>query len=404
MPHLSRCSEEGATRSAPLVAEIVRAHGPDFQRTHLLTPDQGRTLRAIAACRTAVLGGHLDVCLACGYSRPSYNSCRNRHCPTCQGKASAAWVEARMQRVLPTPYFHLVFTLPEQLRPLVHRNRRRLFALLFEAAAATLLTLATDPKHLGATIGITAVLHTWTRDLSFHPHLHCVVTGGGLAPGGDHWIASTYSRFLFPVQVMSALFRGKFMAGVVRLYERGELDLGGPLESLRDPEAFGLLKDSLYRKRWVVYAKQPFGGPQQVFSYLGLYTHRVAISNRRVLAVDQNTVRFRTKGAKAVTLAHPEFLRRLVHHVLPKGFVKIRHYGLLAPRHADTKLETARRLLGDSAPAADSLTRATSPGPDEPRDPEPVSDSPRCPLCGDSVLLRLPLPAQRPPPPAESRP
>jgi hypothetical protein len=398
VPHPSSCIEEGATRPAPLIAELVRAHGPDFQRTHVLTPDQGRTLRAIAACRTAALGGHLDVCLACGYSRPSYNSCRNRHCPTCQGKAAAAWVEARMQRVLHTPYFHLVFTLPELLRPLIHRNRRRLFALLFEAAAETLLTLASDPKHLGATIGITAVLHTWTRDLSFHPHLHCVVTGGGLGPGGEHWIASTYSRFLFPVQVMSALFRGKFMAGVVRLYERGELDLDGPLESLRDPEAFGLLKDSLYRKRWVVYAKQPFGGPQQVFSYLGLYTHRVAISNRRILAIDQTSVCFTTKGVKTVTLAHAEFLRRLVHHVLPRGFVKIRHYGLLAPRHADAKLETARRLLGHSAPATDSLTHATSSRPDESTNPELAFDSARCPRCEQGHLLRLALPAQRPPP------
>jgi Putative transposase/Transposase zinc-binding domain len=403
VPHPSSCVEERAPRPAPLVADIVRAHGPDFQRTHVLTPGQGRTLRAIAACRTAALGGHLDVCLACGYSRPSYNSCRNRHCPSCQGKASAAWVEARMQRVLPTPYFHLVFTLPEQLRPLVHRNRRRLFDLLFKAASQTLLTLAADPKHLGATIGITAVLHTWTRDLSFHPHLHCVVTGGGLAVDAEHWIASPYSRFLFPVQVMSALFRGKFLAGLVRLYERDELDLGGPLESLRDPEVFQLLKDSLYRKRWVVYAKRPFGGPEQVFSYLGLYTHRVAISNRRILAVDRETVRFTTRGQKTATLAHTEFLRRLVLHVLPKGFVKIRHYGLLAPRHADAKLEAARRLLGASAPATYTRPAAISPVPNVPDDAAPACDPPRCPLCAEGLLLRLPLPAQRPPP-AKSRP
>jgi hypothetical protein len=397
--HPSSCVEEGATRPTFLVADIVRAHGPEFQRTHVLTPDQRRALHAIAACRTAALGGHLDVCPACGYRRPSYNSCRNRHCPTCQGKASIAWVEARMQRVLPTPYFHLVFTLPEQLRLLVHRNRKRLFDLLFEAATQTLLTLAADPKHLGALIGITAVLHTWARDLGFHPHLHCVVTGGGLAQTGERWIASPRSRFLFPVQVLSALFQGKFMAGLVRIYQRGELNLGGPLDSLRDPDVFRLLKDSLYRKRWVVFAKQPFGGPKQVFSYLGLYTHRVAISNRRILAIESDTVRFRTRGKKTVTLAHAEFLRRLVLHVLPKGFVKIRHYGLLAPRHADTKLETARSILGDNEPSTSTPPTTTSTTSSSANEAEYASDSPHCPLCAHAPLLRLPIPAQRPPPP-----
>jgi putative transposase/transposase-like zinc-binding protein len=398
VPHPSSCVEEGATRPALLVADIVRAHGPSFQRTHVLTPDQGRALHAIAACRTAALGGHLDLCPACGYRRPSYNSCRNRHCPSCQGKASAAWVEARMQRVLPTPYFHLVFTLPEQLRLLVHRNRRRLFDLLFQAASQTLLTLAADPKHLGAAIGLTAVLHTWARDLSFHPHLHCVVTGGGLATDAERWIASRHSRFLFPVRVMSALLRGKFLAGLVRLYQRGELDLGGALESLRDPEVFQLLKDSLYRMRWVVYAKQPFGGPKQVFSYLGLYTHRVGISNRRILAVDSETVRFRTRGEKTVTLAHGEFLRRLVLHVLPKGFVKIRHYGLLAPRHADTKLETARLVLGETVRSTNTPPTTTSAAPSQCDEAQTVFDSQWCPLCAQAPLLRLLIPAQRPPP------
>jgi hypothetical protein len=303
-----------------------------------------------------------------------------------------------MLRVLPTPYFHLVFTLPESLRPLVHRNRRLLFDLLFEAVSRTLLALAIDPRHLGATPGITAILHTWTRDLSFHPHLHCVVTGGGLAPDGEQWICPRGSRFLLPVRVISALFRGKFMAGLVRLYQRGVLDLGGNLEPLRDPERFQLLKDSLYGKRWVVYAKRPFAGPGQVFSYLGRYTHRVAISNRRILAVEKDAVRIRTRGERSVTLTPDEFLRRFVLHVLPKGFVKIRHYGLLAPCHAATRLETARRILGGTVPSGCSPPAVPpSPSP-EPHADQSFLDPPRCPRCAFGLLSRLPIPAQRPPP------
>jgi hypothetical protein len=305
-----------------------------------------------------------------------------------------------MQRVLPTRYFHLVFTLPEQLRPLVHRNRRRLFDLLFETVSQTLRALAADEKHLGATIGITAVLHTWTRDLNFHPHLHCVVTGGGLSADGEKWNEAAYSRFLFPVKVMSDLFRGKFMAGLVRLYETNALDLGGPIQHLDDPEAFQLLKDALYRKRWVVYAKQPFGGPKQVFAYLGLYTHRVAISNRRLLAVDDEVVRFRTRDEKTATMTHEEFLRRFVLHVLPRGFVKIRHYGLLAPCHAGTKLEAARQLLTDQQVPDNTRASSAMPSPSTTAqdDSETVLDPPRCPLCIAGFLVRLPLPAARPPP------
>lgn len=308
-----------------------------------------------------------------------------------------------MQSVLPTPYFHLVFTLPQQLRPLVHRNRRLLFDLLFETASQTLLTLAADKTHLGALIGITAVLHTWTRDLSFHPHVHCVVTGGGLTADAQQWLEPAHARFLFPVEVMSALFRGKFMAALVRLYERDALDLGGSCESLGDPEVFQLLKDTLYRKRWVVYAKQPFGGPEQVFSYLGLYTHRVAISNRRLLAIDEDGVRFATRDDKTVTLKHEEFLRRFLLHVLPKGFVKIRHFGLMAPAHAGRKLEAARQLLAPSASPPPTPPTAAGSTPDPPcrQDGTTINDdleATRCPLCSEGFLLRLPLPDQRPPP------
>jgi Putative transposase/Transposase zinc-binding domain len=399
--HPSSCAGEGAPRSKFTVAEIVRAHGSEYDRAHVLTPDQGRALRAIAACRTASLGGHLDLCSACGYSRPSYNSCRNRHCPSCQGAASAAWVEARMKRVLATPYFHLVFTLPQQLRPLVHRNRRLLFDLLFESVSQTLLTLAADERHLGALIGITAVLHTWSRDLTFHPHLHCVATGGGLADDRTKWIESEQSRFLFPVGAMSDLFRGKFMAGLVHLYDRGALDLRADIASLDDPEVFQLLKDTLYRKRWNVYAKQPFGGPQQVFSYLGLYTHRVAISNRRLLAVDENTVHFRTRGEKTATLTREEFLRRFLLHVLPKGFVKIRHYGLLAPCHAATKLKVAHDILAVESCATTSMsTHTASLAEQDHAVTPPHPDAIRCPVCKEGYLLSLPLPPphQRPPP------
>jgi hypothetical protein len=309
-----------------------------------------------------------------------------------------------MERVLATPYFHLVFTLPQQLRPLVHRNRRLLFDLLFESVSETLLTLAADEKHLGALIGITAVLHTWSRDLSFHPHLHCVATGGGLADDGTKWIESEQSRFLFPVGVMSDLFRGKFMAGLVHIYDQGELDLDGDIASLDDPAIFQLLKDTLYRKRWNVYAKQPFGGPEQVFSYLGLYTHRVAISNRRLLAVDENTVYFRTKGEKTATLTHEEFLRRFLLHVLPKGFVKIRHYGLLAPCHAAARLKVAQDILAhnatESCATTSMSTHTASAAEHDQAVTPPHPDAMRCPVCGEGFLLSLPLPPphQRPPP------
>jgi hypothetical protein len=311
-------------RPALEVADIVRAHGEAFVRTHVLLPEQHAVLRAIARCRTAELGGHADVCEACGHVEVAYNSCRDRHCPKCQSLAQARWIERRMQRVLPTQAFHVVFTLPSELHGVALQNRETIFNLLFASAAEALLELGRDPKWLGAELGITSVLHTWTRDLRFHPHVHCIVTGGGLSPDGERWI-STRPGFLLPVRVLGALFRGKFLARLVRLYDKGELRLAGPPSALANPARFARLRDKLYRTRWVVYAKQPFGGPEQVFRYLGRYTHRVGLSNRRLVSLDERGVTFRTRGEGTVALSPDEFLRRFLLHVLPRRFVKIRH-------------------------------------------------------------------------------
>ena len=299
-------------------------------------------MRAIEVCRTHVLGGHADVCDGCGFTRPAYNSCRNRHCPKCQALTQAAWIERRMQHVLATHHFHVVFTLPHELQPIALRNRKLIFDFLFSAASRTLLALGNDEQRLGAQLGVTAVLHTWTRDLRFHPHVHCIVTGGGLA--GDRWISSR-QKYLFPARVLSSLFRGKFLDRLSRAYKRGELDLGGACAALVGRKAFGELKDTLYRKDWVVYAKRPFAGPEQVFKYLGQYTHRVGISNHRLISFDERGVSFRTKNGKQVTVSPDEFIRRFLLHVLPDGFVKIRHYGLLASSNLRTKLVAARRHL-----------------------------------------------------------
>jgi hypothetical protein len=340
------------------VAEIFRAHGEAYLDRHTVNPDQRAAMRSIAACRTRALGGHVDICDRCGHERPAYNSCRNRHCPKCQSLRQAKWVEQRLARLLPTHYFHVVFTLPAALRPLAHRNRRRVFMLLFRAAAQTLLALGRDPARLGAQLGITAVLHTWTRELDFHPHVHCIVTGGGLAVDGERWVPAR-RRYLFPVQVLSRLFRGKFLAALGQAYRDGELDLGGGAHDLVDPAAFQQFVDKLYRAEWIVYAKRPFGGPQQVFRYLGRYTHRVGISNQRLQHIDAESVRFATKGGRNITLRPDQFIRRFLLHVLPSGFVKIRHYGLLAAGNATTQLDRARVLLEPGAPVEKRAARGS---------------------------------------------
>ena len=337
-------------RSSLEVADILRASLDSYRSRQRLSPEQATVVRHLVTCRTAVLGGHRDHCATCGYVRISYNSCRDRHCPKCQGAQRAAWLESRLERLLPVEYFHVVFTLPDGLYPLILQNKAVLYDLLFATAAQTLLTLAADPKRLGAQIGFTAILHTWGQKLLFHPHLHCVVTGGGLTNDGSRWIVGRQGYFL-PVKVLGRLFRGKFLAGLKQAYRDGQLQMHGALATLVEPQVFGRWLDPCYRKDWVVYAKRPFGGATQVFRYLGRYSHRVAISNGRLVSMDAGQVRFRYKDYadghqfKVMTVAAAEFIRRFLLHVLPKQFVRLRHYGLLASRNVATKWARCRQLL-----------------------------------------------------------
>jgi hypothetical protein len=395
------------------VADIFRRHLDDYRQIHALTPGQHDVARAIIACRTAALGGHLDLCTACGFETPAYNSCRNRHCPKCQALNQARWVEARLERILPVHYFHLVFTLPSELHGLARNNRAAIFALLFRAAADTLLTLAADPKWLGkdAQLGITAVLHTWTRDLRFHPHVHCIVTGGGLARDQSQWVPAPRD-FLFPVHVVGALFRGKFMAGLEELLGKGKLHDEVPDRAARRR------RQRLYKTSWVVYAKRPFGGPQQVFRYLGRYTHRVAISNGRLVSMDDHAVVFRTRGSDTGSLPPTEFIGRFLQHILPSGFVKIRHFGLMASGNVNTKLERARVLVPAAADTAgeddgdhDDGEDVPSVRPIDPDLPWPAlllaltgQDVLLCPRCQQRTIVRQILPPARAPPSARSAP
>ena len=375
------------TRPALEVADILRAHGDAYRQQRPVSPEQAAVLTQLIQCRTAALGGHLDHCETCGFQRVSYNSCRNRHCPKCQASKRAAWVETRLNRVLPVPHFHVVFTLPKELHPLALRNRRALYKLLFEAASSTLLQLAADPKRLGAQIGVTAVLYTWGQNLLFHPHLHCVVTGGGLSADGQRWV-SARPRYLLPVKVMAKLFRGKFLAGLKQAYQRGQLTLAGSTAPLADSAVFDKLLAGLYACDWVVYAKPPFGGAQQVYRYLGRYTHRVAISNSRLVAHENGQVVFRWKDyadgsqTKLMRLSAIEFIRRFLLHVLPKRFVRIRHYGLLASRNVTTRLARCGELLNADVPEQKQEL------PTAERDDavlDAVPEIHRCPNCGDEL-------------------
>jgi hypothetical protein len=337
------------------VGGIARAHFGDFIARHALSEAQRKVLRDVAACRTPVLGGRLDVCARCGDEKTVFHSCRNRHCPTCQSLSQARWIEGRMARLLPTDYFHVVFTVPDDLLAgLAMRNRTVFFDALFAAGSQTLLELGRDEKRLGAQLGLTAVLHTWTRDLRFHPHLHCIVMGGGLSDDGQ-W-KSTKRDYLFPVAVLSKLFRGKVVAILDEAYRAGELNLRGVegfgVTDAADDAAWLRLKRKLYRTSWVSYAKPPFAGPESVYQYLGRYTHRVGLSNHRLLSATDDAVTFRTRGEETATLHPHEFLRRFLQHVLPPGFVKLRHYGLLAPGNVNTRLVTAREVLERRFPVA----------------------------------------------------
>jgi hypothetical protein len=402
------CRQAGtraAERSSVELADIVRAFGAELRRVRALTPEQHQVLGAIARCRTASLGGHVEVCLECGQERPIYNSCRNRHCPKCQALAQARWVEARSERLLPVPYFHVVFTLPAELRTIAKQNRQLVFNALFQAASETLLELALDPKRLGARLGVTAVLHTWTRELDFHPHLHCIVTGGGFDAETGRWVAGN-PRHLLPVRVLGVLFREKLLDSLSRLERANKLRLPEP-PGQRDPQGFDRLMGQLHRKAWVVYAKRPFGGPEAVFRYLGRYTHRVGLSNRRLVSLDERGVTFRTKNGKALTLEPVAFLSRFVEHVLPSGFVKIRHYGLLAPKHVSTLLVCARAVLS----AVNQQTASPAPTPTAASIDENAPDDYQdrvlaltgvdlgvCLACGARSLQRRPLIEARGPP------
>jgi hypothetical protein len=335
------------------VGGIARAHFRDFIARHALDEAQRKVLRDVAACRTPVLGGRVDVCARCGDEKTVFHSCRNRHCPTCQSLSQARWIEGRMARLLPTDYFHVVFTVPDDLLAgLAMRNRTVFFDALFAAGSQTLLQLGRDEKRLGAQLGLTAVLHTWTRDLRFHPHLHCIVMGGGLTDDGQ-W-KSTKRDYLFPVAVLSKLFRGKMVAFLDEAYRAGELNLRG-VEGFAAPDeaaAWHRLKKKLFATKWVSYAKPPFAGPESVYQYLGRYTHRVGLSDHRLISATDEAVTFRTRGEETATLHPHEFLRRFLQHVLPPGFVKLRHYGLLAPGNVNTRLVTARELLERRLPSA----------------------------------------------------
>lgn len=366
------------------LADIVRAHGEAFRRSHALTAAEAAVLRDIVRCRTAALGGHLDVCDQCGDTTPSYNSCRNRHCPKCQGLAQAKWIAEREERILPVRHFHVVFTMPSELHALTQYRRELLFDMLFACAGRTLLELGRDERHLGATLGLTAVLHTWTRELLFHPHIHCIVTGGGLSLDGGRWIDSR-RKFLFPVKVMGALFRGKFLDGLRKAHSRG--DFAG-FDRFADPAAFERLMSALARKDWVVYAKRAFGGPEQVYRYLGRYTHRVGIANSRLIAVRDDAVTFRTKSGKAITVTPDEFLRRFLLHVLPSHFVKMRHFGLLASGNVPSKLQQARALLSSRSPSP----TATSPSGRDILAALTADELRHCPRCGVGILRRGPIP------------
>ena len=345
------------TRPALEVADLIRAQGSRFLERYQssFSFQQLKAFRAIRNCRTAALGGHLDSCSQCGHRAISYNSCRNRHCPKCQTQTRQRWLAAREREVLPTSYFHIVFSVPHELNVLALENPRCFYDLLFEAASATLLEVAANRKRLGAEIGLISILHTWGQNLLLHPHLHCVVPGGGIAPDHHRWVFARHDFFL-PIPVLRKVFRGKFLAGLKLLRKRRKLCSNGPAHALADPKQFAKLLRRLHLRRWVVYAKAPFGGPMQVLRYLGRYTHRVAISNHRLLAFEGERVSFRWKDyvhggqQQVMTLTAVEFLRRFFLHVLPKGFVRIRHFGFLANRFRTQRLTLCRELLAACPP------------------------------------------------------
>ncbi|MCE3246859.1 MAG: family transposase [Geminicoccaceae bacterium] len=371
-------------RASIEVADIFRTVGPAYRASHAghLSLHQLKVMSAIEHCRTATMGGHVEACEDCGHRRIAYNSCRNRHCPKCQGAAARAWLAEREADLLPVGYFHVVFTLPAEAADIAFQNKAAVYDLLFRAASETLLTIAADPKHLGARIGITAVLHTWGSAMMHHPHVHMIVPGGGITLDGQRWVSSR-PAFLLPVRVLGKLFRRLFLTRLIELHGTGSLALFGSMAHLVDRRAFLRHLAPVRTKRWVVYAKPPFAGPEAVLAYLSRYTHRVAISNRRLITFDETGVTFRYKDYRrsgperqqVMTLAADEFIRRFLLHVLPRGLHRIRHYGLLAASSRKAGLALARELL------------AVAPPPDHDPDDEPVDTRPPCPCCGGLMIV-----------------
>jgi hypothetical protein len=367
-------------RPALEVADILRRHGPAWRQANAghVSLGQLKVMSAIERCRTAALGGHVARCQDCAYTTIGYNSCRNRHCPKCQGAAAKQWLAERAAELLPVPYFHVVFTLPARIAAIAYQNKAVVYDLLFRAAAETVLTIAADPKHLGARIGITAVLHTWGSTMTHHPHVHMIVPGGGISLDGSRWL-SCRPRFFLPVPVFSKLFRGLMLAKLLAAHKAGQLKFFGPHAHLADRKAFAAYLAPLRRRKWYLYSKPPFGGPEAVLAYLSRYTHRVAISNRRLIAFDHNGVTFKYKDYRAdgraryklMTLATDEFIRRFLIHVLPKGFHRIRHYGLFAKASCADNIARARELLAVPKPQADADVGAPTP----------------CPCCGGRMII-----------------
>ena len=371
------------------VADIIRSAGADFiaRNRHWLRWTHLKVLLAIARCRTAALGGHIDECTRCGHRATiSYNSCRNRHCPKCQTGARERWIAARRRELLPVPYVHVVFTLPPQLASLALQNKKIIYGLLLRASAETLLEIARNPRHLGAEIGFFCVLHTWNQKLQIHPHVHCVVPAGGLSLDHTRWIRSR-PHFFLPIQVLRRVFRGKFVAALKSAFEHDQLHLAGELVALTHPKFFAAWLRPLFRKDWIVYSKPPFGGPEYVLQYLGRYTHRVAISNHRLVSLVHGQVTFRWRDSaqnneqKLMTLSLDEFLRRFLLHLLPKGFVRIRHFGFLANRRRSTLLPLCLAALS-------TVSSQTQPETSTAQESQPLW---RCPNCGGpmAVIERL---------------
>ena len=375
-------------RPALEVADIFRDFGPAWRQANAghVSLGQLKVMSAIEHCRTAALGGHVARCEDCAYTTIAYNSCRNRHCPKCQGAAAKRWLAERQAELLPVPYFHVVFTLPTAIADLAYQNKAVVYDLLFKAASETVLTIAADPKHLGARIGITAVLHTWGSTMMHHPHVHMIVPGGGISLNGSRWV-TCQPRFFLPVPVFSKLFRGLMLAKLLAAHKAGQLQFFNQYAHLAERKAFARYLAPLRRRKWYVYSKRPFGGPEAVLTYLARYTHRVAISNRRLIAFDQNGVTFSYKDYRAdgrvrykrMTLTTSEFIRRFLIHVLPKGFHRIRHYGLLAKSSCADNLARARELLAVPQPQGK---------PDDDDGPnEPLTTSHSCPCCGGRMMI-----------------